>query len=1060
VAYPHTNAPPDFQLPNDVIGGTAKQHRQAGMYALDFELLGRPRGFGVISGCQVTQKASGANMSVDVAPGYVDSEGLRLGQTTTTVNVSITTADATNPRIDVVVLTYAGSAAVRTGTAAAVPVPPALTMGDVVLAYVHLDAAQSSVVNTDITYRAINRDYDMSSEPTMRGQQEFFRGHTRELQRFFATLGGRLGRPANVLVVGDSLSEGYGVTDDTQKFMWQWREALQQDYRDGGVGFVPARHGTTWTYASNPDGLNAWTWTNLGDNNYYGFGLGDRCAFLTTAGASSGVISFYGTSFQLMFSTGVGSTGTAQIDVDAGTAFAQTFTFSTAGVGFSQSGRTYTSPALTQGFHSVKVTSITAASSVFCDGIMLFNTDETVGVHMWDSAHSGYLSNNFDPSVAATSQQWADYLFQPTNEVLFNAVITGHGTTTLDVTGGGFTNNDVDEYLHPPAGAAVSGSMSIPFGTKIVTVNSATQIVVNKTCANVGSLSAKMNRASFTNGVSTNASTTYTSASANFQPWDKLRKIKGTNIPAGTYIRRVNSTTSIELSQAATAGGSSLTFQINNRAAIPVQPDLVVIELGANDSKYGFSQSAWKTRINNIAQFILDRGIDYTPSIMLLSVWGAATTASYVDTSAQSANLSAIVTSSAADYGFYDSTGTLQTDLVGKSVTGTNIPGGATVLSVQTPSQLTLSANATGNCNGTLAITRIMQDFMWQRYRQFMRELAEENGWFLKDLYGLAGYIGNGQFATAQIPAAIATTTADPYGFTIDGTHPNNEGSRTIADQLSREIGGKAKTGTVSRGLGNGKGDTTVWYAADDPRNFPAQQSGQAKRYAPGATLGVRATDDNQKCRLIQQVTVVPAGTTVTAFGALTTLPTFTDSAAAANTDDEFCSRRSINTTAILNNASKVLSAFTLVRRGWMPEFTAVVKTGGTLTTVRYWIGLFSADPSGSASPAISLAAFRFDTGAPDTNWAVATKDGTTLNAKGTAIAITASTIYELAIVARGTAGSAPTSYDFYINDFPAGSLTANLPATGLVLGVGATVTALAAAARSIELSRYTLTSV
>ena len=72
---------------------------------------------------------------------------------------------------------------------------------------------------------------------------------------------------------------------------------------------------------------------------------------------------------------------------------------------------------------------------------------------------------------------------------------------------------------------------------------------------------------SFADGVE-NSTTTFTSASANFVANDVGKAITGTNIPAGTTIATRNSSTSILLSQAATATASSIPFTIVNRVEI------------------------------------------------------------------------------------------------------------------------------------------------------------------------------------------------------------------------------------------------------------------------------------------------------------------------------------------------------------------------------------------------------------------------------------------------------------------------------------------------------------
>lgn len=65
-----------------------------------------------------------------------------------------------------------------------------------------------------------------------------------------------------------------------------------------------------------------------------------------------------------------------------------------------------------------------------------------------------------------------------------------------------------------------------------------------------------------TDGVTTNLSTTVTSATAFFNQSDLYASITGTGIPANTTIAAVNSPTSVTLSAAATATGSGLSIVI------------------------------------------------------------------------------------------------------------------------------------------------------------------------------------------------------------------------------------------------------------------------------------------------------------------------------------------------------------------------------------------------------------------------------------------------------------------------------------------------------------------
>lgn len=102
----------------------------------------------VHSGCAVTAQGS-PDMTVAVAAGTVMSNGAPFA--VTAGNVTITAADGTNPRLDLVVVNSAGTKAARAGTAAANPKPPARTANDVVLAVVYIPASDTTIGSNQIT---------------------------------------------------------------------------------------------------------------------------------------------------------------------------------------------------------------------------------------------------------------------------------------------------------------------------------------------------------------------------------------------------------------------------------------------------------------------------------------------------------------------------------------------------------------------------------------------------------------------------------------------------------------------------------------------------------------------------------------------------------------------------------------------------------------------------------------------------------------------------------------------------------------------------------------------
>ncbi|MGH7184769.1 MAG: hypothetical protein ACREIB_00615, partial [Pseudomonadota bacterium] len=104
----------------------------------------------VLSGLDVT---GGADMTPAVAKGAVLSN--RVMFAVAAADVTITTADATNPRIDLIVVTSAGALAVRAGTPGASPKPPARTANDVVIASVYVPANDTAIGTSQIKDRQV-----------------------------------------------------------------------------------------------------------------------------------------------------------------------------------------------------------------------------------------------------------------------------------------------------------------------------------------------------------------------------------------------------------------------------------------------------------------------------------------------------------------------------------------------------------------------------------------------------------------------------------------------------------------------------------------------------------------------------------------------------------------------------------------------------------------------------------------------------------------------------------------------------------------------------------------
>lgn len=130
--------------------GTADNDIQSIAFQIDWEVqsAAMARVDYIVSGCEATQQGS-PNMTIACAAGVVVSNGQRFD--VAAGNWTIGTADATHPRIDLIVITSAGARAVRAGTAAAAPKPPARTANDVVCGHVYVPANDTTITDGQIT---------------------------------------------------------------------------------------------------------------------------------------------------------------------------------------------------------------------------------------------------------------------------------------------------------------------------------------------------------------------------------------------------------------------------------------------------------------------------------------------------------------------------------------------------------------------------------------------------------------------------------------------------------------------------------------------------------------------------------------------------------------------------------------------------------------------------------------------------------------------------------------------------------------------------------------------
>lgn len=139
-----------FVIPDSSVAWNAIQTRvQSG----DLQIMtDASNGVGVSSGCAVTPQGS-PNMTVAVASGTVRIGGADVA--VSSGNVTITANATGNPRLDLICVNASGVKSAQAGTAAAVPIYPAIPASSVVLAAVLVPAAAASITANNIVDKRV-----------------------------------------------------------------------------------------------------------------------------------------------------------------------------------------------------------------------------------------------------------------------------------------------------------------------------------------------------------------------------------------------------------------------------------------------------------------------------------------------------------------------------------------------------------------------------------------------------------------------------------------------------------------------------------------------------------------------------------------------------------------------------------------------------------------------------------------------------------------------------------------------------------------------------------------
>jgi lysophospholipase L1-like esterase len=228
--------------------------------------------------------------------------------------------------------------------------------------------------------------------------------HLPKLRKWYAALANREAAPAELLVLGDSISEGVGAT----QLIRRWQNMLQRNLRNRlptyGLNFgnaatpgaewpyIPAHWGADW-YVGRPSTVSG-TWDAVDQ-----FGLGQRAVKLPDD-TGKVTFTFTGTSCRLLYTKG-DQGAVLRVAIDGGTpVLIDSYIATGLQVGV------WNSPALARGAHTVVVTrdpSSAAGRGAHVEGLVTYDNDSGHGIRVVDGAHSGSWAQGF-----AADLGWAD----------------------------------------------------------------------------------------------------------------------------------------------------------------------------------------------------------------------------------------------------------------------------------------------------------------------------------------------------------------------------------------------------------------------------------------------------------------------------------------------------------------------------------------------------------------------------------------------------------------------------------------------------------------------------
>jgi lysophospholipase L1-like esterase len=224
------------------------------------------------------------------------------------------------------------------------------------------------------------------------------------LESFFRKLANASSSVVNVMYLGDSISEGQGSVSNAtltgrwiQRFNDELRRVAQPAGVPGGRGYVPAYYDiNSTTYPAATVGFARSGTITLDAVK----GLGRRAAQLGASGTLT--ITVTCTSFDVVFrrDTG-GNSGVFSVVVDSGSAT----NIDTTSSPYTHGGYKQRFTPSARGRHTIVITQVSGAPIV--EGIMIYDGDESSGIHLWDCAKSGYTANSFAANATVWESMYA-----------------------------------------------------------------------------------------------------------------------------------------------------------------------------------------------------------------------------------------------------------------------------------------------------------------------------------------------------------------------------------------------------------------------------------------------------------------------------------------------------------------------------------------------------------------------------------------------------------------------------------------------------------------------------